>query len=149
MAECCNANCVQWLKCTPVCSCVMQCTVFCTIILQDIATLQCSASACNAMHCTIILQGIAKLQCSVSALSTEEFSHYAALTHCVGRGPFLLCDGDDDDGDYDADDLQCCESSSSSCNCDWWCLSSNIQGTNPSFDYLGFAIFHTYLLSTT
>ena len=97
MAECCNANCVQWLKCTPVCSCVMQCTVFCTIILQGIAT----------------------LQCSVSALSTEEFSHYAALTHCVGRGPFLLCDHDDDDGDYDADDLHCCESSSSSCNCDW------------------------------
>ena len=55
-----------------------------------------------------------RLDCSVVCrLSTEEFSHYAALTHCVGRGASCsfgeddhCCRGDGDgDGDGDEDEV--------------------------------------------
>ena len=44
-------------------------------------------------------------------LSTEEFSHYAALTHCVGRGASCSfgeddhCCRGDGDGDGDEDEV--------------------------------------------
>ena len=58
--------------------------------------MQCSVVLCDSVT-TIVLCclvcDIVQLQrwsSVVCRLSTEEFSHYAALTHCVGRGPPLL-----------------------------------------------------------